>query len=474
MTMFKRLAIGLLFSAIFIATLMTPTQALAGDPTYIYALNVEGHDDNQSQLYYGNMIHMYWLIIGIHYEYNQWHEGESISDLTDLAERTVAAMGNMPAGQHVVFDTSIIYWLDQHPADTCDDGRDHCLWWDNGVRDVENKYREYFAEIQRLGGEIDVSALDFENNMTTGQIADQSTWESIINDRRFSGGPSRPITPRSGNVRLDTIWSRLKANGFAGPPTVDNLLTKLYFQPVDLDSQLRWDAVGRRRSSMYVNRAACQIAREYFPTIKCFNFDQSSWASAYPYYDPGLYEKSKFGIGGHSGTSNAPALYGLMFDWGNIDGTPYPKTEFNIFKKEVNNFRALKLANPNLPITPWVPYKQWDANGLRDSALYEEMIFHILLSGADGLAYWNPHVPVDGYVNVATEAADVALSNVVKEFDEKVGAGRRIPLIDSQFSWDAAEVTTCTKNLDAQKVVCRVTNENGGRWAILSAKTRPN
>jgi hypothetical protein len=115
---------------------------------------------------------------------------------------------------------------------------------------------------------------------------------------------------------------------------------------------------------------------------------------------------------------------------------PYGDGPFEAFRHSLNRMRAMILST-NVPAWPWLSYKHFNESEVRESDLYQELIFHAGLCGADQFLYWNPRpkTPAQPGENDPDEDQDRLLSDCLHELDEMVGAADRRTLVHSLSGW---------------------------------------
>jgi hypothetical protein len=76
-----------------------------------------------------------------------------------------------------------------------------------------------------------------------------------------------------------------------------------------------------------------------------------------------------------------------------LDGAGlYGDTPFAALRHSLNHMRSMALSS-EVPVMPWISHKGWDGSRIRSCDLYQELIFHTALAGADDFLLWNPYAP---------------------------------------------------------------------------------
>ncbi|MFT5094268.1 MAG: hypothetical protein ACI93T_003103, partial [Porticoccaceae bacterium] len=162
----------------------------------------------------------------------------------------------------------------------------------------------------------------------------------------------------------------------------------------------KWNALMSERTSEYNNQAVFDPVRKHFPKLKMSNWECFYNSAEWRCPDVNGQQHSEFGPGKHVGTHQSLNLYGgissLKFNTF-VDGEfrtrrigpRYEQTPFNGFRLAVNRMRTSVLSS-DVPVWPWISYKRFGGSLVRDSDLYQEIILHAGLCGADAFLLWNP------------------------------------------------------------------------------------
>jgi hypothetical protein len=374
----------------------------------------------------GNIVPFYWLKLS------------ELSNLDAAVAQAKTAANSMPEGHRVLFSWDLHWELSYHPSDALTDsfgnkvGYTHPngyftpyqgIWWDHGVDPVKKRFDDFFREYASIGGKVEVVVLDFEEGFTNWHLKNKATREYDGNIRSYLLAIQND--PRFGPINRELGWN--------------DLLTILDWSMND--NYLKWDALMQARVTAYLNASIYEPIKKYFPQVKMSNYGYYHRSEKFPVPDRNGHIIYKHGSGSHVGTHQSYELYGWM---GNVkdlrlDGVNlYDKTPFNAFRYEVNKLRAMKLS-ADVPVYPWVSYKEFDASLLNQSDLYQELVFHAGLTGVEDFLFWNPtsHVVVP-----ATPTSNKLLSDCLKELDNWVGFDDQKTLVDSLVGWGDNYVLT--------------------------------
>jgi|GEM_PF-1644597 len=396
-----------------------------------------------------------------------WLRLSDLSDLDSAVLKAKTATDAMPVGHKVLFSWDLHREMSHHPLDALRDpfgnpvgytdreGRFkpyHGIWWDHGVEVVRNRFDEFFSRYAALGGQVDVMVLDFEEGFSNWHLENKANREyggnaesyflAIQNDPRFEPvrqelnfGPILTVTGGNGV----TILYGSKFDSLRRESGLSSLLAVLRWSTNE--DYLKWNALMQDRAAAYVNKAVYEPIRKYFPDVKMSNYGYYHYSQEFPVPDRNGHLIYKYGDGAHVGTHQSYELYGWMgrVEDLKLDGTHfYTKTPFNAFRYEVNKLRAMKLSS-EVPIYPWVSYKEFDDSLLRQSDLYQELIFHAGLTGVENFLFWNP---TDHVATPATPSSNALLNDCLKQLEDLIGFEDRETLVKGLVGWGDDYVLT--------------------------------
>ncbi len=364
-----------------------------------------------------NVLPMHWLRL------------DKDTDLQALAQATKIALDAMPNGHRVLIIGALHTTLSHHPKDRLVDGlgnTPHCfrsdgsavpyqsLWWDHGVAEVARLLDAFFSHYAAIGGRLDVAVLDFEAGLTLWALHRTAR-------QRYGCGILHLLDAIARDPRIAAIQHEL---GFRDLRPIAYWNTN--------DSYLRWDGLMRARVNDYVNRAYYAPLKRHYPAVKMSNY--GDYYQARHFQIPNRYGQAKHRHydGAHVGTHQARSFYGwleivpaLEFDTLGVTESP-----FSALRYDVNKMRAMKLSS-TVPIYPWVSNKEFADSDLRTTDLYQELIFHIGLSGVENFLFFNP----DTTDTPATPTSNRLLSHSLQELDRYIGHPDRVARIPAAIDW---------------------------------------
>lgn len=252
------------------------------------------------------------------------------------------------------------------------------LWWDNGIEKVRRYFTDFFKLYRQAGGELDVFVLDFEQGFSYWHLVD-------LVEKNYSCGLDHYLDAMQNDSRFSQVRDSVAIN--------DLKSIKLWYEN---DDHLRWQAFAWAHLASYIDRAIYGPLRDYFPNADFSNYGYYYQSSRFDLPDIHGTYTHRYTDGIHVGTHQSREIYGWMnLPAGTVlEGMEYSATPFNAFRFAVNKVRAMLLSSA-VPVSPWVGYKGFDQSHLKDNDFYQELIYHILLSGVDYLLYWNPSQQAD-------------------------------------------------------------------------------
>ena len=352
---------------------------------------------------------------------------------------------------HCVAD-NIIDDMDRYLAQGCGGAANWTFsgpWWDHGAATVANLTGFAFSAIRDANLTVDYWISDTEKGMSNWNIGSSASdpcailrWRAIESDPRW---PS--------------LLDELVAAGFEELPgqTRDVLLDTVATRAAS-DNYLVWNAVMQHRVRRYYNISMWQPAVAVFPELQGSDYLGRYWSPSRPIPDKNGHRFMDYGQGSHFGTHQAVPSYGGFNQLENavdllVDGRYY-MTPYRAFLYDLQIHRSQVLANPAVPVSPWICKKSWagDAGyvrGVVNTSYWEENIVHMVLSGTSLFNYWN--VPSEGEASPDATRLNALLSSTGALVEQYLGhtyslGGRHnaglTPMFTSLTNWSAPYVYT--------------------------------
>ncbi|MFC1736663.1 hypothetical protein ACFL1X_11145 [Candidatus Hydrogenedentota bacterium] len=336
-----------------------------------------------------------------------------------------AATDKMPPGHRVIFLWDVHRDMIDHPDDRCRDENGKTgvhggsIWLDHGVTLVRERLDDFFKQYKSLGGQLDVVVIDWEAGLSNWHLGnDLRRWKEIQDDPRFP-----EIAEKLGFSDLTTVAERWKQKD-------DSRL-----------NYLRWNSLMQDRLASYLNEAIYAPIRKYYPNVTLSNYGYYHYSRELGVPDHNGHRYYLFGSGAHVGTHQSKELYTRL---GNIAINPpeelkaYPHTPFNGFRHALNIMRCMA-GSSDVPICPWFAYRRF-SEGYTAAAnhnLYQELIFHVGLSGAGAFLFWNPRPYAKGHdpTKFTSDEQDRLFSDCLKRLSGLVGQVDRRALSRKLVSW---------------------------------------
>ena len=344
-----------------------------------------------------------------------------------------------------------------------DNGRFHPYlspWWDAAALESRCRIESFFGEFKRLGGSVDYILLDTERTMSNWQldnfaaerygamrsmvgleVAEQrriAYYQAIERDPRMDL-PDRadlgfqnslPLRPQltTGSLSRDVAkwWY----------PEVKNGINRFAY--------LQWNQLMGDRAATYINFAVSEPVLQLYPNALITDYGRHFFDSKYNVPDAHGHRVSMFPAQVIVGNRQSRQMYGwlpdLSYYYVKSPFLRYQGTPFNALRQNLNWLRSGILARPDVPFQPWIAPKSFgtrsDLDGCREcrfagNSMYEEMIFHTLLSTPEALLFWNPS-------GVSSKADEAALLAAITEYERTIGYSTlRSPQIQGIIDWEA-------------------------------------
>jgi hypothetical protein len=349
------------------------------------------------------------------------------SDPAEVAEDSLTR----PVGRRALFSWDMHRELLRNPEDVCRTAAGEPttfqgVWPEKGIEAVAALFDDFFRRFKEAGGEADWLIIDFEDNYSNWVLggADKiEHWRAIQNDPRSAG-----------------LAQKL---GFADLTTVADWRGKRDY--------LKWNAVMAGVVSDAVHRALFEPARKHFPGLRCSNYGAD--ATNEQNVVPDLNGHLQWSEGRPPGTHQAPSFYTWINQLANVklDGKePFAATPFNGLLLSVNGIRAMRRSS-DMPLQPWVAWARYKGDGpglppatCGETPYYNELVYHLGLSGIDGFLFWNPHPWAQGQDPKTMSMPDDErlLDRLLGELHDRVGRPRGEALAPIALPWDAPVVAT--------------------------------
>lgn len=312
------------------------------------------------------------------------------------------------ASQHDFFDD----------ADNCSGSNQRCPWQDNWLNTVRTRTTNFFRDFKAAGGDVDVVILDNE------AISDLSNLDSTRAGRILAN-------PKYSQTQTSPIWN---SNDLAYGPMQSRLsgLSSLLSDPAACAAANCYAHASfflRDWAHSYWNKALFEPIQQYFPSIAmsnhfsyAYDFDTffAPFNTSVTSCIPGAYCSNWeiFGNRQEMSLMNNMTVYSQS-----LDGVrPYAQNSFNKIKEYVNWAKVAFLSAPDKPLAPLFNGSRYSNGSGAPAGAYAEVVYHILLSGADFLQMWHDN-PRQAY-----EERDLSLA--MRDFDKIAGFADKNTLVD--------------------------------------------
>jgi len=275
-------------------------------------------------------------------------------------------------------------------------------WFDHGIAATRQKTEKFFQEFSAAGGRADSVVMDMEGGVSYCRVTAAQT-QAIFADPRFAAWQARYNIPGLGAVLAGDI--------------------------------LNYNAALMDATAQALNQAIFDVATKNFPNVSTSNYDMYAMNQANVVPDSGGY---KWVLNSGAGNGGAPMMYGGLHFSAAPDGTPYTNTAYHTVLWETNVLRGI-LNSSSSNVTPWLAFKGYADSRLTNSPYYDEMVYHLALSGASGFLLWNPHATAgQNPAQFASAAQDRAFDTLLQTLNSKFkpGIAVRTPITTQQMGWN--------------------------------------
>lgn len=220
---------------------------------------------------------------------------------------------------------------------------------------------------------------------------------------------------------------------------------------------LRWNALMGKLMDRAFNHGLFEPVAKLYPEVKSSNYGGYIVTENNAVSD--LNGHLQFSLA-HSGTHNSTSFYEHIGALANqrLDGKEaYGRSPFAVLRWHLNTMRAA-IRSSGDPIMPWVSNKQYGKSVFRDNPYYEELIYHLALSGADGFLYWNPNSR-EAHQNpfgLMDDEQDRLFDRCLRTINEHIGQQPRQCITTDPIPWDRRLLITGMR-IEEDRFLWRIT-----------------
>lgn len=215
---------------------------------------------------------------------------------------------------------------------------------------------------------------------------------------------------------------------------------------------VNWSAVVQGISSQFLHRAFYVPANRHYPKVKVSNYDDRMIAKEQAL--PELTRIPEYSLSSF-GTHQSDHFYGHLGDLRHRDvlqpdGTfkKFGTRPFAALLLECNQIRA-GLRSARRAWQPWIPRKNWGVipdpkqvtfYAFQNSDMYNEVIYHLALSGTEDFLYWNSFPTIGDPM-----ADDLLVDQLLTELNQKFASQIRQPVTPDKIPWSSTAVVSGTQ-----------------------------
>lgn len=329
-----------------------------------------------------------------------------------------------PPGRAAIFIWDLERDLLSDPRDVCrtPDGLPTeflGVWPEHGVQVVRERVETFFTAFQKAGGRCDYLILDYEGGY--------SNWH--MTEKRAERLAAIAADPRSADLRREMGTDDLAK--------IADLGTKLY---------LKWNALTGVIKDRALDEAVFNPVRRLYPAAKCSNYGSfiMSPANIVPETNGHMAWSDSF-----CGTHQSRSFYGTIGQLRNrvlAGDKPYGNAPFSVLRYHLNTLRAI-LRSSEAPFQPWISHKAFVESQFRDNDYYQELLYHLALSGITDVLYWNPGVwrKDQDPAGWRTDEQDRLVNQCLSELNARFDDAPRTCVTYQPIPWDSAVLVTGMK-----------------------------
>lgn len=300
-------------------------------------------------------------------------------------------------------------------------------WLDSATGLIKQAMQRFMQGFVDAGGELDYLILDFEGGIRTWEHCGTGLFSAIANDPRWDdpghgiGGQS--LRGRLAPYSIERVCDRSNGN----------------------DGYLHWNALQFDVTAHALNEAIFSVAKEHFPKLEASNYWHSGVSRSEAKHAPdnnGHFQHKQAIFGTHGSSSfygNIRNLAGKSHSLG-LD-RPYGVHPFAALRWMVKRARAIWRSNEGR-IMPWIAFEEWVESEFPGTPYYNELVYHLALTGSGPILYWNPQKGDWNEYGVRSDAEQEL------RVDSMLGAvrarttGRANLITTGEISWGSKVVAT--------------------------------
>ncbi|OGV48533.1 MAG: hypothetical protein A2017_16500 [Lentisphaerae bacterium GWF2_44_16] len=362
-----------------------------------------------------------------------------IQDPVKAAQTSIAS----PKGKAAVFIWSGMEIIG-YPGDKISGTEFPGPWMENGIPQVRKQAEEYFKAYKEAGGLMDFLVLDFEGGFSMWDRK-PARIEATFNSPRFVEFKGQLPDMKPSEITSDT-----------NPPSyqLGEKLSDLPPKPYMI-----WNTFMEGIVSKGLNEAIFDPVVKLFPKVRASNYN-SFWVKGdNVYIDYAGHITSN--VNAVFGNCNCPVFYG-NFHSGLAkrtlsDGTIFGDSPFSVLRREVDDLRAIARSSTE-PCTPWISYKSYTKSKFKDNDYYQELVYHLALSGVRVFLVWNaaPWKHEQTMDEWRKESDDLILDSCLRTLNKKLQGSVHECVTLGDSAWNGGILVSGMK-LDAGRTLWRIT-----------------
>lgn len=306
-------------------------------------------------------------------------------------------------------------------------------WLDHATAQIRQGMQRFMRGFVEAGGRLDYLILDFEGGIRTWEHCGTGLFTAIAHDPRWDD-PTEGFSGRSLKEQL-------------APHPVHDVCDS----GVGGSGYLHWNALQFEVTAHALNDAIFNVAQAHFPALKGSNYWHSGVTEHEAHNAPnnnGRFQHKPAIVGTHGSSNfygNIRRLAGKARELGQVNA--YGRHSFSALRWMVKRARAMWRSNEGR-VMPWIAFPEWPESNFPGTPYYDELIYHLALTGSGPLLFWNPHGQDWNTYGVESDArqemrVDAILAEVERQIEKEQGYGKLATR--GEIPWDSKVIATAVK-----------------------------
>lgn len=303
-------------------------------------------------------------------------------------------------------------------------------WLHHATDHIKQGMQRFMQGFVEAGGTLDYLILDFEGGLRTWERCGTGLFAAIANDPRWDdpahGAGGQSLKERLAPHSIQSVCDWGNGN----------------------DGYLHWNALQFEITARALNSAIFNVAQEHFPELEGSNYWHSGITESEATHAPdnnGHFQHNPAIFGTHGASNfygNIRRLSEKAYELGR--DRPYGHHPFAALRWMVKRARAMWRATEG-QLMPWIAFEEWAESELPGTPYYEELVYHLALTGSGPILLWNPQGRDWNRYGVASDASqERRLDSMLGDVQARI-QGDAALMTTAEIAWDSEIVATAVK-----------------------------